>query len=315
VGNVRMHADEIDMDDALVRRLLLQQYPAWADLPLRRVEHAGTDHAIYRLGDHMSVRLPRIHWAAGQPEKEVTWLPRLAPHLPVPVPVPLAMGEPGEGYPYRWLVSPWMEGHDATRERMRDPQIAVDLARFIIALQRIDPEGGPRPGRHNFLRGVPLAVRDPGLRAAIPAWEGMIDTAAITAAWEEALEAPVWHGPPVWLHGDLLSGNVLVDDDRLSARLSGRLSGVIDFGCLGVGDPACDLSVAWTLLSGENRAVFRETMGADDATWARARGWALMGVGALPYYAQTNPAQIARARSSINEVLADRQPAETGGSR
>jgi aminoglycoside phosphotransferase (APT) family kinase protein len=290
-----MHADEIDTDESLVRKLLETQFPQWADLPIGRVEHAGTDHAIYRLGDRMSVRLPRIEWAAGQPDKEETWLPRLAPHLPAPVPVPIAKGEPGEGFPYRWLVSPWLDGEDATRERMGDPQTALDLAAFILALQRVDSTGGPRPGKHNFLRGVPLAVRDPGIRAAIPAWEGIIDTAAITASWEEALRAPAWDGPPVWLHGDLLSGNVLVEN--------GRLSAVIDFGCLGVGDPACDLSVAWTLLSGENRRLFREAVAADDATWARARGWALMGVGALPYYAESNPSHVARARRSINEVL------------
>ncbi len=307
MGTVRMHADEIDTDEALVRRLLVQQYPRWAELPLRRVEHTGTDHAIYRLGDDLSVRLPRIHWAAGQPDKEETWLPRLAPELPAPIPVPVAGGEPGEDFPYRWIISPWMRGEDATRERMSDQQAALDLARFILALQRIDPAGGPSPGRHNFLRGVPLAVRDPGVRTAIPAWNGIIDTAAITAAWEEALGAPAWEGPPVWLHGDLSSGNVLVDGSRLSA--------VIDFGCLGVGDPACDLSVAWTLLSGENRRLFRETVAVDDATWARARGWALMGVGALPYYQHTNPAQVEKARRSINEVLADRESAQTGGAR
>jgi len=292
-----MHADEVDIDVELVRRLLTKQMPQWAELPLKWVEHAGTDHAIFRLGDELSVRLPRIAWAAGQPDKECSWLPALAPQLPAPIPVPLAKGDPDEHYPWHWLVSPWMRGEDATPERVRHDRFARDLAEFIDALQAIDASDGPRPGRHNFLRGVPLSGRDAAIRAAIPHWEGVFDTGALVAAWEEAVTAPAWEGPPVWLHGDLASGNVLVD--------GGRLSAVIDFGCLGVGDPACDLSAAWTILSGSQRRIFRSAIAHDDGTWARARGWALMGVGALPYYAETNPAQVARARRVISEVLAE----------
>jgi aminoglycoside phosphotransferase (APT) family kinase protein len=304
VARTRMHADELDIDVELVRRLLTEQMPHWAELPLKRVEHAGTDHAIFRLGAELSVRLPRIAWAAGQPDKESSWLPALAPQLPAPIPVPLAKGDPGEGYPWHWLVSPWMRGQDATPKRVRDDRFARDLAAFIDALQGIDAEDGPRPGRHNFLRGVPLQERDAAIRTAIPHWKGVFDTRALVAAWEEALAAPAWEGQPVWLHGDLASGNVLVD--------GGRLSAVIDFGCLGVGDPACDLSAAWTILAGKQRGIFRSAIARDDATWARARGWALMGVGALPYYAQTNPAQVARARRIISEVLAESATDDNG---
>ncbi len=293
-----MHADEVDTDVLLVRRLLAAQFPQWANLPIERVASAGTDNAIYRLGGNMAVRLPRRNSSTGQVDKEELWLPKLAPHLPLAIPIPLVKGMPGEGYHWRWSVVPWMAGENATADRIGDLcEAAADMAGFIKAMQRIDPSGGPRPGRHNFFRGVPLAVRDPGIRAAIPEWDGVIDTGAVTSAWEAALRAPAWHGPPVWLHGDLSSGNLLVD--------RGRLSAVIDFGCLGVGDPACDLMIAWKLFSGESREVFRAGVAADDATWARGRGWALMGLGALPYYRDTNPAIVADARHAIDEVLAD----------
>ncbi|MBI5283530.1 MAG: aminoglycoside phosphotransferase family protein [Chloroflexi bacterium] len=294
-----MHADEVHTDVPLVRRLLAAQFPQWADLPIERVASAGTDNAIYRLGGDMAVRLPRIAGATGQIEKERLWLPKLAPHLPLAIPVPLAVGDPGEGYPWQWCISPWLDGDDATAEHLRDlGEAAVDLAAFIAALQRIDTTGGPAPGRHNFFRGVPLAMRDTYTRDAISRLDGIVDTGAVTAAWEAALQAPAWDRPPVWVHGDLLPGNLL------AAR--GRLSGVIDFGGLGVGDPAVELIVAWTLFSGESRDAFRAALSADDATWARGRGWALStAVVALPYYLNTNPAIVARSRHQIEEVLAE----------
>jgi len=290
-----MHADEVDTDVSLVRRLLTAQFPRWADLPIEPVPSAGTDHALYRLGDDMAVRLPRIRWAIGQADKERVWLSRLAGQLPLAIPVPLAKGKPAEGYPWDWSVYRWLEGENATIERIADPcQAATDLARFIAALQRIDPAGGPPADR-----GVPLAMRDASTREAIVALRGIVDVHAVTAVWEGALGAPVWHGPPVWVHGDLLPGNLLVEH--------GRLSAVIDFGGLGLGDPACDLMVAWGLFSGESRDVFRAALSVDDATWVRGRGhalsWALI---FIPYYLDTNPAGIAAALHVIDEVLADR---------
>jgi aminoglycoside phosphotransferase (APT) family kinase protein len=186
-----------------------------------------------------------------------------------------------------------------TIERLADPhQAATDLARFIAALQRIDPAGGPLPGAHNFGRGVPLAHRDRRTREAIRALDGILDTAAVTAAWEAALQAPVWHGPPVWIHGDVSAGNLLA--------VQGRLSAVIDFGGLGVGDPACDLMIAWTLFSGESRETFRAALAVDDATWARGRGWALSwALIFIPYYVHTNPVGVSNAWRTIDEVLAD----------
>ncbi len=295
----KMHADEVDIDKALVARLLSAQFPRWANLPLAAVPSAGTDNALYRLGDDKVVRLPRIKWAVGQVDKERQWLPKLAAHLPLSVPVPLAVGKPGEGYPWPWAVYPWLAGENATLQRLADhDQAAADLAQFIIALQRIDTTGGPHPGASNSTRGEPLAQRDEATRAAIAALHGQIATQAATAVWEAALHAPVWDGPSVWIHGDLQSGNLLAVD--------GRLRAVIDFGCLGVGDPACDLMVAWNLFTAPSREVFRKALAVDDATWMRGRGWALtFGLVALPYYQDTDPVLADIARYAIEQVIAD----------
>jgi aminoglycoside phosphotransferase (APT) family kinase protein len=287
-----MHAEEPDIDVALVGRLVSAQFPQWAALPIEPFQSDGTSNAIYRLGNELAVRLPRV--STGQVELEHRWLPRLAPLLPLAVPVPLAKGRPGEGFPFSWSVNRWLEGEVATRERVTDLRLAAaDLAAFIGALQRIDPGDGPRSSR-----GVPLAQRDERTRAAIDELHGKLDTDALTAAWEAALQAPAWHGPPVWTHGDLYDGNLLAQD--------GRLSGVIDFGALGVGDPACELIVAWSLFSAETRDFFRGAVAVDDATWARGRGWALsVALIALPYYETTNPVMVANARYRIDQVLAD----------
>lgn len=295
-----MHADEVPIDAGLVRRLLAAQFPQWAELPLAPVPSAGTDHAIFRLGDDKAVRLPRIHWATGQAAKERAWLPRLAPHLPLRHPEPLAAGVPAAGYPYPWAVYRWLPGAPASSAPLADPRrAALDLARFIVVLQRIDPAGGPPVAEHN-LRGAPLVTRDAATRAAIAAMGdmGMIDAGLATRVWEAALGVPAWARGPVWFHGDLLPGNLLVVD--------GRLSAVIDWGGLGVGDPACDLFCAWALFDGDSRAAFRAALGADEATWARARGLALsQAVIFVPYYLHTNPAGVAGATRTIAAVLAD----------
>jgi aminoglycoside phosphotransferase (APT) family kinase protein len=262
-----MNSARLEIPAALVRRLVRAQFPAWADLRVAPVEPGGWDNRTFRLGDRMSVRLPSAECYVGQEEKEHRWLPRLAPHLPLPIPEPLAMGEPAEGYPWRWSVCRWIEGERATPERIRDlPRFARSLARFLAALQRVDPAGGPPPGPHNFHRGGPLATYDRETRDAIDALRGRIDADAATAMWEEA-RAATWRGTPVWLHGDVSESNLLVR--------GGDLGAVLDFGCCGVGDPACDLTIAWTLFSGESRDAFRAALPADGGTWARARGWAL----------------------------------------
>jgi aminoglycoside phosphotransferase (APT) family kinase protein len=298
----KMHADEVDTDVALVRRLLAEQFPQWADLPIEPVRPLGTDNANYRLGEDMLVRLPRRERTTRTLEKERRWLPRLAPLLPLAVPLPLAEGMPAEGYPFVWSVYTWLKGENATNERIAQlDRLATDLAQFIAALQRIDPADGPSPGEHNFFRGEPLARRDAETRAAIASLDGEIDVDAVTAAWEEVLRAPEWQRPPVWIHGDLDSRNLLVEN--------GRLSAVIDFGSAGVGDPACDVMVAWKLLSADTRDIFRTALAIDDATWARSRGWALsQALMALSYYTlETNAVLVREAERWLVEVLADRQ--------
>jgi aminoglycoside phosphotransferase (APT) family kinase protein len=302
-----MHADEVDTDAALVRRLLLGQFPQWADLPIEAVPSAGTDHALYRLGDEMSVRLPRIHWAVGQASKEARWLPKLAPRLPLAIPAPIAQGQPAEGYPWDWSVYRWLPGENAIRARIDDlTQVATDLAAFIGALRQIDTQGGRPTGAPSDAaplssRGNPLAERDAETRAAIADLDSighLIDARAVIEAWEASLRAPVHDGPLVWIHGDLMPGNLLIEQ--------GRLSAVIDFGCLGLGDPACDLMIAWTLFAGASRAAFRAALGVDDASWLRGRGWALsVALIALPYYLHTYPVIVEASRHAIAEVLAD----------
>jgi aminoglycoside phosphotransferase (APT) family kinase protein len=301
-----MRPDEVPIDADLVRRLLRAQFPDWADLPIVPAQFFGTDNAMYRLGEDKAARLPRFPRWAPQVEREQRWLPRLAPHLPLAVPVPLALGRPAEGYPFHWSVYPWLPGENPTLDRIADAaQAARDLAGFIVALQRIDTSGGPPPESSNAFRGVPLGdsrpsvAEDTAVRARIAALKGVADVDALIAVWEAALAAaPAWDGRPVWIHGDLTRGNLLAID--------GRLRAVIDFGCLGVGDPACDLAVAWTFLTGPSRAVFRAALAVDGATWARGRGWGM--ATALPSRADLtdpDPVRAARARRLLDDFVAD----------
>jgi aminoglycoside phosphotransferase (APT) family kinase protein len=288
----RMHADELDVDVALVRRLLAAQFPQWAGLPVEPVASAGTVNALFRLGAGMAVRLPRIGGGVQDVERERRWLPRLAPLLPVAIPVVLGEGRPAEGYPWPWSVYRWLDGENPSRDRLADPgALAADLAAFVAALRGVQPADGPPA-----YRGVPLATVDAEARTAIARLHGEVDADAAGAAWEAALRAPAWPGPPVWVHVDLMPGNLLVRD--------GRLSGVLDFATVGVGDPACDLVVAWYLLPAGARQAFRAAVDVDAATWARGRGWALsMALVQLPYYRDTNPVVAADARHVIGEVL------------
>lgn len=295
----RMHQDELDIGKPLVSRLIAEQFPAWAALPLKPVLSAGTDNAIYRLGSDMAVRLPRHAGAALQIKKESLWLPRLAPHLPLAVPVPLALGMPASGYPFHWSVCQWLPGKDAVSSPIDDLHgAAISLSRFISALRKINITGGPPPGAHNFFRGASLTSRDVQTRAAIESLTGIIETAPLTHAWNAALKTKPWDRPAVWLHGDIHAANLLVDQ--------GRITAAIDFGGLGIGDPACDLMVGWNLLDAGARATFRQHLSADDATWNRARGWALsVAVVALPYYLNTNPVLVNISRHAISQVLSD----------
>jgi aminoglycoside phosphotransferase (APT) family kinase protein len=292
----RMHADELDLDEALVHKLISAQFPQWAALPVKRVPSTGTDNAMFRMGEELAARLPRRQASMEQIEKEHRWLPQLAP-LPLEIPVPVALGEPAAEYPWRWSLYRWLGGENAAVADISDERAAaVAIARFIHALRAVDPSGGPSPGTHNFGRGVPLSQRDARVRASITSLSGEIDEVAVSAAWQEALDAPPWSSPPVWIHGDLQPSNLLVRD--------GHLTGVIDFGGLAVGDPACDLMLAWNFFTGDARAAFKSALRPDDAAWARGRGWALsMALMALPYYMSTNPAIVKASRLTIEAVL------------
>ncbi|MGH2760075.1 MAG: aminoglycoside phosphotransferase family protein [Actinomycetota bacterium] len=291
-----MHDDQVDIDVELVQRLIEKQFPQWADLPLEYFDSGGTVNAIYRLGDDMYVRLPlREAWAWGL-KTEAKWLPRLAPHLPLPIPKVLAHGEPDEGYPLAWSVYRWIDGEPWRPDRVRDMnEAAEDLARFISAMQRIDPTDGKVP---RGSQGLPLRSQDGWVRMTAESARDTIDADALLAAWDEALELPDFAGTPVWVHSDLLPGNVLIQ--------GGRVNAVIDFSGAHVGDPALDISAAWKLLKGAaSREVFRAALDVDDATWSRARGWAMPSVGALHYYRRTNPAMVAFGLHTITQVLLD----------
>ena len=287
----RMHVDELEIDEALVRGLLGEQFPEWADWPLTRIEPEGTDNAIFRLGEELSVRLRRRQGPAESGGKECDWLPRLAPLLPLDIPVPVAQGHPTPEYPWFWDVHTWVEGETTPVEEIDAVQAARDLAQFVAALQRIDPIGAPTG------RGIPLPERNGEMQYWLARFDG---NTAVSAEWERALETPPWDGPPVWHHGDLDARNWLVRD--------GRITGVIDWSCMGVGDPACDVMVAWKLHSRDARDAFRRALSPDEATWQRARGWAVsQAVGALVYYTpENNPTLYREAECWLELVLSDR---------
>jgi aminoglycoside phosphotransferase (APT) family kinase protein len=286
------------IDVALVKRLIAAQFPQWSSLAVTPVEVEGWDNRTYRLGTDMTVRLPTAAGYAPAVAKENDWLPLLAPELPVAVPRILAKGAPGEGYPFPWSVRGWLDGQTADRGRIDDmPQFADSVAGFIRALQRCDATGGPPAGEHSWYRGASPGHYDEETRGCLAALGGRIDAAKATAVWNAALTAE-WCGPPVWFHGDIASGNLLVADKKLTA--------VIDFGTCGVGDPACDLVIAWTMFSGDSRQAFRSAVDQDDATWARARGWALWKAAlTLVNSVGTDQEQAAVNQRVIGEVMAD----------
>ncbi|MFB7517698.1 phosphotransferase [Streptomyces sp. NPDC056144] len=290
-----MTTSGIATDTDLVRRLLAAQFPAWADLPVREVASAGTDNAMFRLGDDLVVRLPKADWAAGQSAMEHRWLPRLAPHLPLPVPAPLALGAPGEGFPLEWAVYAWLEGSDAFTAPIADlPHAAEQLGRFTAALRALDATGAPE----SFRGGTVMDWEEGATPGAIRtlAADGTVDAERATEAWESVRRLPQWEGAPVWIHADLLPGNVLTHE--------GRLSAVIDFGGLGTGDPAVDLLPAWSLLTPDTRPAFREAAEVDDTTWARGRGWALSwGLVTEAYYREKNPVLAAVAHRTWSQAL------------
>ncbi len=295
----KLHDDEVDIDASLVTRLLAEQFPHWADRPIRAVAESGTDNVTFRAGEDLSVRLPRTPRTRGQVEKDLTWLPRLAPALPLAVPEPLAIGSPSEEFPFTWGVYRWLDGTSFRLDRLDDPSAAArDLAEFIHHLQAIDTTGAPVPPDDPFSRGTPLAPRDELFRAAVEELRDEFDPALLLDAWEASLAVGAWTGPPRWIHGDLMPGNVLVS--------GGKLTAVIDFATAQAADPAGDLLAAWYLFDGDSRRAFREALTIDEHAWIRARGWTLsLTVIALPYYRRRKPAAVRDAAPLIADLLAD----------
>jgi aminoglycoside phosphotransferase (APT) family kinase protein len=286
------------IDVSVARRLVDSQFPQWADLPIAAVEFDGWDNRTFRLGSELTVRLPSGDWYAQQVEKEQRWLPRLAPRLPLPIPVPVAQGTPDAGFPYPWSVYRWLDGELASNARIGDlTGFATTLAGFLNVLGRVDATGGPEPGQHNFFRGGPLATYEGEALEAIDALGNEVPVEAVKRAWDDAM-ASSWDREPVWLHGDVASGNLLVRE--------GRLAAVLDFGTSGIGDPACDTVIAWTFLSGSSRDRFRAELDVDADTWSRGRGWGLWkALITLVGYLERDAPEAAVARRDIDRILAD----------
>lgn len=253
----------------LVNSLIEEQFPQYQNLDIEAVKFSGIDNRTYRLGKEMLIRLPSAECYAPQVLKEQTWLPKLALHLSTTIPTPLHTGNPNNDYPWHWSIYKWIPGTSANQINLSADslkQLAKDLAQFIRELHQAPTQGAPEGGQHNFHRGCHLSVYDEDTRRYIKQLQGIIDTQKALETWEIALSS-CWEKAPIWVHGDMASGNLLIKDSRLNA--------VIDFGCMGTGDPACDLVISWTLLDSESRAIFQEEVGLDTETWNRARGWAL----------------------------------------
>jgi aminoglycoside phosphotransferase (APT) family kinase protein len=265
---------------------------------VRPVDVDGAVNSNFRVGDELVARLPGPHVA--DVDKEHRWLPTLAKQLPLPVPEPVAKGRPGIAFPRPWSVFRWLEGETADHTPQSDRvAFAVGVAEFLKALYRIDADGGPAAGEHSFWRGGPLSRYDEETRKAIADLGTAIDAKAATSVWEAALGAP-YTKDPVWVHGDVAPGNLLVRH--------GRLSAVIDFGATAVGDPACDTVLAWTFLEGESRRAFRQRLPVDHDTWIRGRGWAIWwALYILAWYPDVNRPYTRQCQRVVADVIAEHQ--------
>jgi aminoglycoside phosphotransferase (APT) family kinase protein len=277
---------DIDVDQPLVARLVDAQHPDLAG-PLELVAN-GWDNAIYRLRGDLYVRLPRRRIAVPLIRNEQRWLPLLAGRISTRIPVPVRVGVPSTEYPWPWTIGRWHDGVLAAEVPPADRDIAVSLAEFLTQLHVPAPADAP----HNPVRGVPLAARSPAFYERSPDPE-------LRALWEALVATPPWPGPPIWLHGDLHPANILLTGTH-------RLAAVLDFGDLTGGDPATDLSAAWTVFDPAGRATFRAHLPHVDAdTWRRARGWALNLGTAILAHSSDNPLMASLARHAISQVLVD----------
>lgn len=301
-----MHDDEFPTSVNLVRGLLEARFPQWASLPITPVSSTGTSNAMFRLGEEMAVRLPLRPGSEPSLRKEMRWLPELAPALPLVVPTPVAIGDPTQNYSSAWAVVPWLPGEDGSEVAEADSaKTARDLARFLGALHGLPVAiDAPRSASSPSDRGAPLAARDEVVRHYAERARHLTDADVVLAIWDEALEAPTWDEPGVWIHGDIAAGNLLFID--------GQLSAAIDWSPMAVGDPAADLIVAWEMFGSGSRSMFLEEVDAvapyavDEAMVARARGWTMStAIMALPYYEHTNVFMVDQAQRKIAALLSD----------
>ncbi|WP_200894759.1 aminoglycoside phosphotransferase family protein [Microbacterium sp. SA39] len=297
-----------NIDEDLVESLIAEQFPQWSGLPVAQALPGGWDNRTFRLGDDLSVRLPSSSAYVLQVEKEQRWLPVLAPRLPLAIPEPVGIGHPADRFPHPWSVYRWLPGRPPETALIeRDPMFAASLGEFLAALERVDAQDGPAPGVHNFFRGDSPAVYADETLSAIEVLGATIDASAVREVWEAAVETR-WQGEPVWFHGDVSEGNLLVDED-------GRLSAVIDFGTSGIGDPVCDLVIGVVTMRGAARQAFREhrALGAD--AWARARGWAMwkaLVVAAGSAGSHSPESEARKARAAIDAIIEDHRMAQRG---
>ncbi|MFK7974046.1 MAG: aminoglycoside phosphotransferase family protein [Rickettsiaceae bacterium] len=289
------------IDSFLVSRLVTRQFPQFKNLPIKAVEPGGWDNRTFRLGNEYLVRLPSNEEYSIQVDKEQKWLPYLAKLLPLEIPEPIELGKADDGYPWQWSIYKWIDGDTAasSRHTIDLNSFAKQLANFLKSLHLMDASNGPNPGIHNFQRGGELSYYDSETRSAITELNTIINPKTAHMIWDEAISTK-WQRPPVWVHGDISAGNLLVKDEVLSA--------VIDFGMLSVGDPACDLSIAWTFFDKESREVFKSCLELDNDTWLRARGWTLWkALIVTADFSSTNEVEKRNASQVLNTILTETQ--------
>lgn len=290
-----MPEGEVAISDGLVRRLVDEQFPQWGSCAITRLAPIGTDNQLFRLGDTLLIRMPRIDWAAASAEREYTWLPRLARHLSTPIPAPIALGRPGLGYPWQWTVVPWIEGRTPTQDTFDPQKWATSLGAFVRELREAPGMDAPMTteGRGASLSSLDEWVRTWTARADV----AQVDPGAVLAVWRDAVEAPAWDGDPVWFHGDLHEGNLLVR--------GGRLSAVIDWGAFGRGDPAVELNAMWGYLPASVGQLYQAAVGLDEAAYRRGRGFALApAISGWMYYKDTAPHMSAKGLATVESLIA-----------
>lgn len=299
--SVTLHENEVPVDEEVIRSLLAEQCPQWTGLSLTPAG-AGTENTMYRLGDDLLLRLPRTADKAHALRKEREWLPRLAAELPHLIPEPVHAGAPAAAFPLPWAVFRWIDGEEVRPDTVQDwAALGADLAAVVRDLHRIDLMGATRAGDLSWYRGGSLRACDEWITTCLADCRATVgermDVDALERMWRAGLALPEPTRPHVWLHGDLKPTNLLVRD--------GRLHAVIDFGALSIGLPDAEHATVWDLPA-QARHAYWDAIGIDDATWTRARAWAIaVGASGISYYWHTYPAFVAECQARLRSILSD----------